>query len=378
MVSPIPTMAGSVSVLPRRSSHFYFLDGLRGLASLWVVFFHVGAASVPALAAAMPRPMQVLLFDQGDLGVAIFFVLSGFVISYSLRQVILDRNYFANFTLRRWVRLSPPYYVSIVVVVGIDLLASWVKGKPLLLPTGGELAGHLLYLQDVLGLGHISDVYWTLCLEMQFYLLFCGLLWLAQRTNRSVGHGDAKTLAQFHQHASRFLFWIGGLAGVISPLFLDATVRPVWFVHQVYAFLLGAFAYWCWAQRLSTTLFYGYSAVILASGLIHQNYFAMTAVVTAVGLLKIAKLQRLSRWLADPVMQFLGCVSYSLYLIHVPVVGGVIFLGRKALGTGVLADSLLLGVALSLSLVAATLLWKVAESPAIAWSRRLKLKPVRD
>ena len=368
-----PAFVSSATVVKPQPTHFYFLDGLRGIASLWVVFFHVGADSLPALAAAMPSPLRIALFEKGSLGVAIFFVLSGFVISYSLRKVTIDRNYLTNFTLRRWVRLSPPYYASIVVGLAITGLATHLKGESLPLPSLPVLVGHLLYLQDVLGLGHINDVYWTLCLEMQFYLLFCGLLWFAQRYSQRSSSGD--TVAQFHQRTSQLLFLVGGCAAAICPLFIEAAVRPVWFIHQVYAFLLGVFAYWCWAQRLSPACFYSYSAVILAGAVIHQDYFAMTAVGTAIGLLKIAQLQCLGQWLAGPVMQFLGRVSYSLYLIHVPIAGGVIFVGRKALGTGLWVDTAILGGAIVASLVAATVLWWLTECPSIAWSKRLKPKP---
>ncbi len=369
-----PALSSSTTVAKPRPTHFYFLDGLRGLASLWVVFFHVGADSVPAFAAAMPPPLRIALFEKGSLGVAIFFVLSGFVISYSLRKVTIDAGYLKNFTLRRWVRLSPPYYASIIAVIALNILAAQLKGAPFPLPTLPALAGHLLYLQDVLGLGQISDVYWTLCLEMQFYLLFCGLLWFAQRYSKRSNLSD--TTERFHQRTSQLMFFIGGFAAAICPLFIEATVRPVWFVHQGYAFLLGVFAYWCWAQRLPPVLFYGYSAVILTGSVVHQDYFAMMAVATAIGLLKVAQFQYLSQWLSDAVMQFLGRISYSLYLIHVPVAGATIFIGQKFLGSGILAESLILLGAIVTSLVAATALWWLTERPSIAWSKQLKPKPV--
>lgn len=369
-----PAFSSSATVAKARPTHFYFLDGLRGLASLWVVFFHVGADSVPAFSAALPSPLRIALFEKGSLGVAIFFVLSGFVISYSLRKVIIDADYLKNFTLRRWVRLSPPYYASILAVIALNLLAAQLKGTALELPTLPVLAGHLLYLQDVLGLGQISDVYWTLCLEMQFYLLFCGLLWGAQGYSKRLDFSETKE--QFHQRTSRLMFLVGGCAAAICPLFIEATVRPVWFVHQGYAFLLGVFAYWCWAQRLAPVLFYGYSAVILAGAVVHQDYFAIMAVATAIGLLKVAQLQYLSQWLAGPVMQFLGRISYSLYLIHVPVAGATIFMGQKVLGAGLVAESLILLGAVAGSLLSATALWWLTERPSISWSKRLKPKPV--
>lgn len=122
-------------------------------------------------------------------------------------------------------------------------------------------------------------------------------------------------------------------------------------------------------------MFYGYGAVILGGAIAHQDEFAMTAVFSAIGLLQTARLQKLGQWLADPIMQFLGRVSYSLYLIHVPIAGAVIFLGRKLLGEGLLADSTIVMAAVAASLVTATLLWWLSERPSIAWSQRLKPKP---
>lgn len=369
-----PAFSNSTTLARTRPTHFYFLDGLRGLASLWVLFFHVGAENVPVLASAMPFPLDVVLFDLGSLGVAIFFVLSGFVISYSLRQVTLSGDYLKNFTLRRWVRLSPPYYASIVLVIAFNILAANLKGLPFTLPTLSVFLGHLLYLQDVLGLGHISDVYWTICLEMQFYLLFCCVLWGAQRYARQ--SSLAATSEQFNYRTSQLVFVVGGFAAAVSPVFLEASTRPVWFIHQVYAFFLGVFAYWCWANRLAPALFYGYSALIWAGALVHQDHFAMMAVGTAIMLLQVAQLKRLSLWLAGPVMQFFGRISYSLYLIHVPIVGASLFLGHKLLGVGVWAESVSLLGALLLSTAAAAACWNFVERPSMAWSKKLKPKPV--
>ena len=368
-----PTFSSTQLPAKAQPKHFYFLDGLRGLASLWVLFFHIGTESVPLLSSYIPSPLKTLIFDMGSLGVAVFFVLSGFVISYSLRNIVLSQSYLKNFTLRRWVRLSPPYYASIIAVIALNMLAAAAKGDSVALPSAASFLSHLLYLQDVLGIGHISDVYWTICLEIQFYLIFCCLLWGAQCYAK---RNQAPGTELFCCHVSQVVFAIGGLIAAIYPLFIEASSRPVWFGHQIYGFFLGVFAYWCWTRRLSSLLFYGYSLLIWTGSVINQDHFAMTAVLTAIGLLQIAQLQRLGRWLAGPIAQFFGQISYSLYLIHVPIVGASLFLGQQLWGTGSLwAESASLGTAIALSILAATISWQFIERPSMKWSKRLKPQP---
>jgi len=69
-----------------RGSRLAFADGIRGLAALWVVLFHTSKGRhVDHLMAVLPTWFNSLVFDWGHLGVALFFVLSGFVMMHSLR-----------------------------------------------------------------------------------------------------------------------------------------------------------------------------------------------------------------------------------------------------------------------------------------------------
>ena len=92
-----------VSAAPvQPSPRFLFIDGLRGIASLAVVIYHLGPAGHLAgrLNQFVPVPI-VAIFTRGGLGVAIFFVLSGFVIAYSQRGARVTARYFGNFAFRR-------------------------------------------------------------------------------------------------------------------------------------------------------------------------------------------------------------------------------------------------------------------------------------
>src|SRR5580765_2120755 len=150
-----------------------FIDALRGLAASGVVLFHaIEANHVPALRAAMPGWL-VSILEHGDLGVAVFFVLSGFVIALSLDDKPIGWPTVGRFMLRRSIRLDPPYWAAIVTAISFSVLASAiVRGRPVETFSVGQIVAHLFYAQDFLGYRNINTVFWTLCLEVQFYLVY--------------------------------------------------------------------------------------------------------------------------------------------------------------------------------------------------------------
>jgi peptidoglycan/LPS O-acetylase OafA/YrhL len=84
---------------------------------------------------------------------------------------------------------------------------------------------------------------------------------------------------------------------------------------------------------------------------------------------------RMSRWLGGRRVQFLGAVSYSLYLIHAPVIGVVDWARGLVFGESPIAEAVGAVGAIVCSLLAAHVLWWAVERPAIAWSRGLRRRP---
>lgn len=352
----------------KSKAHFPFIDALRGIAALWVVFFHANSdGRLTQLSNLSPDWLVTVLFKWGSLGVSIFFVLSGFVIAHSLREVKIDFAYWRNFNIRRFVRLSPPYYVAILVSLGFALLSSRMKGEAFA-PMGEPLSfprvlAHLFYLQDIFRLTHIDDVYWTLCLEVQFYIVFCTLIALVQwldskwnwHFNRAVVFVPAAWLAA--------LFPLGVFAGHGRPF----VFLPLW-----YSFLLGVFAYWSWRKHLQSRYFYLYAAVLLAGGVIKSSEFAIACVITATLLLELGRAHRMT-WLSWGWLQFLGKISYSLYLTHVPILGAAFFVASKLLSSSMLGEIFYLQLGIFSSIILATILWQLVEKPSIKWSQKVKL-----
>jgi peptidoglycan/LPS O-acetylase OafA/YrhL len=152
---------------------------MRGVAALWVALHHVWAScGAEGLNLGLGAGDTVLhaLFRAGLMGVALFFVLSGFVIAWP--YVIQGRDRLsaaetADFYQRRFFRIAPVYYVSI----GVALILG-ACGLLNIAPDAKTVLLHVLFLQsfsEEAGAA-IRTVYWTLPVEMAFYLFFPLLL----------------------------------------------------------------------------------------------------------------------------------------------------------------------------------------------------------
>ncbi|MDX2100527.1 MAG: acyltransferase [Leptolyngbyaceae cyanobacterium bins.59] len=343
--------------------HFSVIDALRGLAACWVFLYHVGNGQVSSVVAFFPQWLSVPLFQWGSQGVPVFFVLSGFVIAHSLMNAKINLPYFQRFTVRRLLRLNPPYYASIVLAIGLALIAAKAKGVPFAAPSLPQVLAHLLYLQEVFGLKNIIDVYWTLCLEVQFYLVFCALLGLTQYLKQRWNVENARLLV-FAPLAIVSAFWPLGIIpeGERAFLFL-----PLW-----YGFFLGVFAYWTWKREISRPVFYLYAIPILIGSIVMEIQVATTHAITAILLMEIAQANRLGEWLKQSWLQFFGQISYSFYLIHVPISGATFFVGYKILSRSPFTESIMLLASFAICVICSYAFWYLFEKPSIAWSRRVK------
>jgi peptidoglycan/LPS O-acetylase OafA/YrhL len=151
------------------------LDGLRGLAVLLVLWYHVWEISwltPPAWLAFLPA--------TGFIGVTLFFFLSGFVIAYPFVRSRFDESpqpSWRHFAWRRFIKIVPSYALSIALAyaVGYAQLQPGASTVP-------DLLTHLLFVHTWFPdrYGTINGVLWTLAVEVEFYCVF-PLIWWAFR-----------------------------------------------------------------------------------------------------------------------------------------------------------------------------------------------------
>lgn len=324
-------------------NRFLFIDGLRGVAAAMVVLYHlVGRTSAHEISAL------------GYLGVSIFFVLSGFVITMVIGEHKISLGFLWRFAARRSLRLDPPYWASIAVAIALMYLATKI-GVTKELPSIRQTLAHFVYLQDLLHFNAISEVYWTLCLEFQFYLFLIVLLWIGRQQVNYIGFQFALVvflLLSLIEHADMANFTPTGL-------FL-----PYW-----YGFSAGAITYWTIIGRLKLQFLLGILLLLLGfTPFWHGDALIVTSLTS--GLLYLAfRLCKMSIWLADPLTQFLGRISYSLYLFH-PLIGW----SAQSLVLRFMSEWVALTVGLVASVVSAWATYLLLERPAIRWSHYISVR----
>ncbi|HEV3137092.1 MAG TPA: acyltransferase [Pirellulales bacterium] len=350
------------------AKRFAAVDSVRGLAALAVACFHF----YNQLALSSPAPLWgkavQLVMTHGDLGVVVFFVLSGFVIACSLHGARIDALLVGKFALRRSLRLDPSYWLTIFLTY-ISLLILMRQGwtTRLELPTGREVVANMFYLDNLLDCRSIVKVGWTLCLEIQFYLIFVFLGWL------TCIMGGAKPNAWVRGIVfAPFAIWSCLVYSGLLSIDQAGTFVPLWFMY-----FLGVTAWWALCAEVPSAWLWSMAAACSALAYTKANADCWVALATGLGLYLAGRLGRLDTWLSARVFHSLGRISYSFYLVH-PLVGtNFIRFAQRLLARGTDSlgpfESLLLFIlALGASLLGAQLLYRFVELPSHRLSRRIQ------
>ncbi|MCY0949682.1 acyltransferase family protein [Streptomyces sp. H27-S2] len=170
-------MSVGIAAGDRKPRRLAALDAVRILAALGVVFYHyvaLDSAWGEPTAAVFPRLRPLAVY--GWLGVEVFFLVSGFVICMSVwgRTV-------GDFAVSRISRLFPAYWAGIAFTCLV--LLTWPEVRPL--KSFADVVVNLSMLQGGVGVPNVDDAYWTLFVELKFYVLFAAVVALRGVTYRS-------------------------------------------------------------------------------------------------------------------------------------------------------------------------------------------------
>lgn len=337
------------------------MDGLRGVAAIAVVLFHLPGYHISRadFDAAFPDRLDSIL-ARGQFGVHVFFVLSGFVIAYSLRHITITVDSAWRFIARRSLRLDPPYWIFLITCASLGIT---VNGNV----SAFDVLGHLAYLEFILRLDIIDNVFWTLCIEIQWYLFYLVVLLVSQRTRIPV---SLITLP---------LLFVSLPLSTDSPFgrYNDATIP--WYL-QSNTSLLANYVYFylgstCSAayqrhKQIDLVLFVGGCALAFTTScFLKLESLAIGATSAAFIYFCCVTASQPSMLCCGP-LQFLGRISYSLYLTHWPVlmitIGAVRKLFPTELGTRVAVFT-----SFSSCIGAAYFYWRLIEQPSLRISKRI-------
>jgi peptidoglycan/LPS O-acetylase OafA/YrhL len=340
------------------SMRFAFVDALRGIAALSVVLFHVYAKNLqPMTGFEFAQPLDWVL-RRGYLGVHIFFVISGFVIAQSIRGQPITPRYVGWFALRRSLRLDPPYWATIAAMIVLTFISNHIQHeRSLPIPSVGSVLAHLGYAQSFLGYAQIVPVFWTLCYEIQFYLVLVLATGLVQRARVPA--------ARWLVFGPLWLLALGHVTGYVElPRALFTFAWPYFF--------LGVIVNWTRDRAAGPVAL----AAIWVSALVvfpTADAEITVAMLASIVLYAVSKADKLGVTLGRG-LQYLGRISYSLYLTHMLVGTPLVRLGIRTLGTRPdLPRAIVLVVAaVAISILAAHLFHVMIERPAVRWSHRLR------
>jgi peptidoglycan/LPS O-acetylase OafA/YrhL len=350
--------------------HIPALDGLRGIAILLVVVFHYWLGWT-----AGPLDQFVQFWaGAGWIGVDLFFVLSGFLITGILLASKGRAGYFRVFYARRVLRICPLYFIVLLFLLLIGTSrAPW----PWLFLTNVQVAFEGRQLPPGV------DVTWSLGVEEQFYLVWPAVVLLCSRRSLLL---LCVTLAALAFIGRLLLLGMGVTPFVVymlTPARMDSLA-----VGAAAAVLArgrtGPCALHARARRVAIVAGGVLLAVALANGRLMQHAwgvqvlgFSAAAVLFAAVLLTVlgAPDGRLSRALENRVLRVFGEKSYALYLLHMLVREALLHVFESnppalVAGSVLPMELAFTGLGLVLSLGLAYLSWHLLEAPMLRLKAR--------
>lgn len=291
------------------------IDGIRLIAAILVVLYHYTAWhhdrwGTLAAVEAWPRFAHFTMY--GNMGVQLFFIISGFVIllsSYGRTK--------ARYLGSRVGRLYPAYWVG-VLLTGALVLFVWEKPGPTL--NGWEVLMNLTMFQGAFKIENVDGVYWTLWSELRFYILILILMALKWLTASRV---------------LQFAFWWPVISLVFflafpegpGQVWVDQLLQPKYaglFTGGMCLFLIYKFgqSWQRWAVLGTSALIAAYHTGIYGPheakefvGIEPVNFVYWLIVLGCFSLLAVVTLTPLSR-INFPGLKTAGAVTYPLYLLH--------------------------------------------------------------
>lgn len=351
------------------------VDGLRAFAALWVVLFHVHLVSH----ASFPRvPFLDLFWTSGWTGVSLFLVVSGFCLYLPFAGGRQSRFHTLSFLRRRALRLLPAYYLSLALVVPLHLAFAKSLGGTAGLTTTGTLwhaLAHATMTHIFFGdtFYSLNGVYWSLALEWEWYAALPLLVLVAARWGTFRAAFAAIAINLVYSSGLQLAIaehWLGNdlVAGAVLPNQLYGRLAE--FALGVIAAELYVSGRLGWTRRVRSFVPLALPAVVLAynlpfSTIVFGGIFFVVLCVVLSGEGYVAR-----GFAARPVAA-LGLMSYSLYLVHHPLLKVMGALIHRATHAGPNLEFVLLLASVPAIGVAAWLFFLVAERPTLSATYRL-------
>ena len=332
------------------------LQLIRGLATVLVVIRHTTGNSIELL----QKDFLFNIFAFGSSAVDIFFVLSGFIITYTSMKGGANRSEMLPFLRRRFIRIYPTYWIITSLFLGLQILLPMFYNTHYPFNALNLLSTYMLFPGHIM----VNGVSWTLSYEVFFYLLF-SLIFLF--SNKKIIF---------------FLFLLYAISVVSSSIFMDIPEDNIWLSLVLFPmnveFFMGVLA-----ALLVNKMPKAASIPLIVLGII---YFTISVLITDLNtlldlnvrdrilqfgipsflvILGTVKYELTHKVQVPKIFLLLGEASYSLYLLHLPIIAAC----TKIILKFNITNGLLIQISLVLLIIAiccgAIIFYKLIEKPVM-------------
>lgn len=307
---------------------------LRGIAAILVCMVHI--ASISSLHISK---LADFLINNGQQGVPIFFIISGFILPYALYSKNYKLKEFFSFLIKRSIRIDPPYWFTIVLLFIVGY-------APLSLLSFSSVIFHIFYLVPFIkGSDWYCNIFWTLSIEFQFYILL-GLFYpLLNRINKNLAIIYLLTIA-------------------VIFIFIDYSNRGI-IIASFYDFVIGYILFLGYTAQISRI-----KALIIVICFSIFIMFKISIITGTVPLLTALFIMFYNVEKNNLILKFAGNISYSLYLVHTPIS----FFFEKIVHSFISNAYLLFVLCFAISISFAYIFYLFIEKPAMDFSKKFRFK----
>jgi peptidoglycan/LPS O-acetylase OafA/YrhL len=348
-----------------RSDRFGYIDSLRGIAALLVIYLHLAdhfLHTEPNLGALDQWSFVALteVIDIGKSAVIVFFAISGYVIPFSLMK--RSDHAVRRFVISRFFRLYPAYWLSLSAALVVLVLAAHQHVD------APEVVANVTMLQQFFGIENVLGIYWTLQIELIFYALCVGLFIIGLLQKTKFIFSTSVIFLAFALVLAAVRFYSGMKLPVVVPLSLavmfwgmirrqaddgeDVAIRADVALLVIFAVVIPLVSFLAYNRD------YGYNETWYRYTISYGVAIAFFALCSS-----RARIDFLG-------MRHLGRISYSVYLFG-PIAEQIVLLSllpRLGMRQGA---HLYIGVTMVLAVAMAAIIYRFVEAPSITFGRRV-------
>ena len=336
---------------------FAFIDALKAIASQLIVLHHLAFYGPMSDVANVLAPgLFAWLSQDARIAVQVFLVIGGYLAAKALAPAgELTTAAPLALVRKRYFKLVVPYLAAVLLSVLCAFLARRLMAHDSIPDPASlkQLLAHVVLMQNVLGFDSLSAGAWYVAIDFQLFVLFLALLWFARRIGPAGGQSRLLPVALVAGLGLASLFYFNRISDWDN-----------WALYFFSAYTLGVFAYWTSADgrpRRPAWLL-AIAALVAVALIIDFRSRIVVALITALALAASARYGFIETYPKSRIFAYLGKISYSVFLIHFPVVLLTNAMFTRIAPASIIANAVGVALGWAASIAAGALFYRCVES----------------